>query len=62
MSEVGWVNHDFCEPVSLLNPESAKRGQLRQTHHLDVLKESWSEIPILPRFSGTEHLSLSDSL
>lgn len=43
MSEVGWVNHDFCEPVSLLIPESAGKGQLRQTQHLDVLK-SWSKI------------------
>lgn len=49
MSEVGWENHDFCEPVSLLIPESAERGQLR----LDVLKKSWSEIQLLPRFSGT---------
>lgn len=62
MSEVGWVNHDFCEPVSLLIPESAERGQLRQTHHLDVIWKSWSEIQILPRFSGTEHPSLADSL
>lgn len=57
MSEVGWVNHDFCESVSLLIPDSAERGQLRQTHHLDVLKKSWSEIQILPRFSASNRTS-----